>query len=102
MTRGAAHDRTQPRKQLLHAERFWQIVVGAGIDAVDPLGPAAARGEDYDRHPAAIRSPAFEHGESIHAWQAEIENDHAVILGIAAEPCFFAVARRLDQVARSF
>jgi len=61
-----------------------------------------ARGEDQDRRPAAIRAPAFKHGEPIHARQAEIEDNDTIILGIAAEPCFLAIARRLNQVARGF
>ena len=83
-------------------ERLRQIVVGAGIDAVDALGPARARGQDQHRHVTAIRAPALEHGEPVHARQAEIEDDGAVILGVAAEPCLFAVAHGLDDIARGF
>jgi hypothetical protein len=62
--------------------------------------PRAVRNQD--RRPVASRAPAFEHGEPIHAWQAEIEDDRTVILGIAAEPCFLAVARCLNQIASGF
>ena len=98
----AAHDRAQPRQQLLHPERFWQIVVGAGVDAVDPLGPAAARGEDQHRDAAIIGAPALQHRQPVHAGQAEIENDRGVVLGVAAKPRLLAVADDLDDVAGGF
>ncbi len=84
------------------AERLRQVIVGASVDSVDALGPARARGQDQHRHLTAIRAPALEHGEPVHPRQPEIEDDRAVILGVAAEPGFFAVAYGLDDVARSF
>ena len=96
---GAAHDRAQARQQFLHAEGLRQVIVGAGVDAVDALGPTATRGQDQHRHGAAVGAPALEHGEAIHARQAEIEDDGAVVLGVAQEPGFFAVARGLDHIA---
>ena len=102
MAGGAADDRAQPRQQFLDPERLRQIVVGAGVDSVDALGPACARGQDQHRHVTAIRAPALEHGKPVHPRQPEIENDRAIILGVAAEPCFFAVAHGFDDVASGF
>ena len=75
-------------------ERLGQIIVGAGVDAVDALGPAAARGQDQHRHAAAVGAPALEHRQAVHLRQAEIEDDGAIIFGVAAKPGLLAVARR--------
>ena len=46
---GAAQQRAHPREQLLERERLDQIVVGAGVEAGDPVADAVARGQHQDR-----------------------------------------------------
>jgi hypothetical protein len=75
------------------------VVVRAGVDAVDALRPASARGQDQHRRAAVVRAPALEHGQPVHSRQAEVEDDRAIVLGVAAEPGFLAVAHDLDDVA---
>ena len=51
---------TQAREKFLHLEGFRQVIVGAGIDALDALGPDAARGQHEDRKATVIGPPPFE------------------------------------------
>ena len=46
---GAPQDRADARDELLGAERLDDVVVGAELQAGDPVGLVAARGEDDDR-----------------------------------------------------
>src|SRR3954451_1604642 len=47
--RAAAQERAQPGAQLLALERLDEVVVGAGVEALDPRLDGIARGEDQDR-----------------------------------------------------
>ncbi|MNW19204.1 hypothetical protein D3C71_2190950 [compost metagenome] len=49
---------------------------------------------------AAVAAPLFENGDTIHARQAEVEHDEAVIFGIALEPGAFAVMDEFHGIAR--
>jgi hypothetical protein len=98
VTRGTTNDRTQPRQEFFHSERLREVIVGAGIDAVDPFGPTAARCQDEDRGSASVCPPPLEHGEPIHPWQAEVEHYRSVILGIAAKPRLLTVAHGFDHI----
>jgi len=50
-----------------HLEGLGEIVVGAGLDAVDALHPAAARRKDEHGRQLAGGAPAFQYGEPIEA-----------------------------------
>ena len=59
-----AQQRPQPRLQLGERERLHQVVVGAGVEAVDPVGDRVARGQHQHRgaiaggsHPPADLEP---------------------------------------------
>ena len=56
---GAAQQGTHAREQLLHRERLGEVVVGPGVDALDPFRPGAARGEDQHREIAACPRAIF-------------------------------------------
>ena len=45
-----AQHRADPGDQLARAERLGHIIVGAGLEAADPVALLAARGEHDDRH----------------------------------------------------
>ena len=87
----AAQQRAQPRQQLLHFEGLRQVVVGAGVDALDALRPDAPGGQDENRKPAPVGPPALQHRQAVELGQAEIENRGVVGLGVAREPGLFAV-----------
>lgn len=91
VTDGATDKRPYPCQELFELKWLGKIVVCTGIDAFDTLRPAATRRQDKHRHMAAVAAPLFENGDTIHARQAEVEHDEAVIFGIALEPGTFAV-----------
>ena len=97
----AAQQGTDAREQLLHGEGLRQIVVGAGVDPLDALGPGAARGQDQHREITACRAPLPEHREPVHSRQAEVEHGGVVVLSVALEPGCLAVAREVDRIARA-
>ena len=41
----------------------------------------------------------LKYGEPVHLWQAEIEDDGTIVLGVAAEPGLLAITHRFDHVA---
>ena len=49
----AAQQRAQPGEQLLEGERLGQVVVGAGVEPLDPVADGVAGGEHQDRHAVA-------------------------------------------------
>jgi hypothetical protein len=100
MARRAPDQPAQPRDQLAHRERLGEIIVGAGIDALDLLGPVAARGQHHHRKGAARRAPALQHRQAIEPRQAEIEDHRGIILDIAAKPRILAVAAMIDDETR--
>ena len=80
-------------------EGLGQIFVGAAVDTLDALAPAAARREDEDGKAPVIGAPFLEDREPVHAREPQIEHDGVIFLGIAAEPGILAVDDRVDDVA---
>ena len=97
---GAAQQRAQARQHFLHVERLGDIVVRAGVDALDLVAPAVARGQDQHRHRAPGLAPRFEDRDAVLLWQADIEHDRIIGLGIAAKPALLAVEGAVDRIAR--
>jgi hypothetical protein len=96
---GAPQDRPEPRHQLLHAERLGEVVVGAGVDALDALAPAVAGGEDQDRQGDLGGAQAAQHAEPVEPRQAEIQHHCVVRLGLGPEPRRLAVRHHVGDVA---
>ena len=71
---GAAQDRAHAGDQLLGAERLDNVVVGAKLEAGDPIGLVTAGGQDHDRH-ARVAADRTDHVESVDARQAEVEDE---------------------------
>jgi hypothetical protein len=69
--RSSAH----ARLQLLHVERLHQIVVGAGVQPVDPIADRIARGQHQDRHAIAQPAQPTAHLQAIDPRQTDIEHD---------------------------
>src|SRR5690606_11970077 len=86
----------------LHTEWLGQVVVGAGVYTLNPLGPGTARGQDQNRTFATLGPPALEHGQPVKARQVQIQHDQVVILGAAAKPRCLAIGHQLDKKPRRF
>jgi hypothetical protein len=74
----AANERVDPGIQLGEIERLGQVVVGAGIEALDARIDLAARRENEHRHRCSTPSQAPQDLETVDTRQSEIE-DHQVI-----------------------
>ena len=101
VTGGAAQQRPQARQHLLHMEGFRDIVVGAGVNALNLVAPSIASGQDQDRHRASALAPRFKDRNPVAFGQANVEHDCVVRLCVAAKPAFLAVEGAIDRVARS-
>ena len=95
----AADQRPDPRQHFLHLERLGDVVVGAAVDALDLLVPAAAGSEHEHRRRQASRAPAAEQRQAVDSRQAEIEQDGVVLFGSREEIGALAIGRDVDGVA---
>ena len=102
MAGGAAQQSADARQHLLHVERFGDIIVGAGVEALHLVAPAVTGGQDKHRHVASGRAPFFENGHAVLLWQADVEDDGVVGLRLAEMPAFFAVESAVHRVAGLF
>ena len=78
----AAHQRPQPRGELLHAERLHQVVVGAGVEAFDAVLERVARRQDQHRCAVVPAAPPAQQLQPFEARQAEVEHDRRVLAGL--------------------
>ena len=72
--RPPAQQRPDPRQQLAALEGLHQVVVGAAVEAVDPVLGLGAGGQHQDRHVAVGAQPAADL-DAVEARQAEVEDD---------------------------
>ena len=70
--RGAAQQCLHPRQELARLEGLGQVVVGARVDPLDPLGPGPARRQHQDRKTPAGCAPAFQHRQAVELGQAKV------------------------------
>ena len=75
-----AQQRAQTGLQLADVERLDHVVVGAGVQSLDPVVDRVAGGEDQDRHPVARRGAGGADLEPVDARQADVEH-HGVGIG---------------------
>ncbi len=99
MAGGAAQQRADARQHLFEVERLGDIVVGAGVEALHLVAPAVARGEDQDRHRAAVAAPRLQHRDAVHLGQADVEHHGVIGLAVAEEVPLLAVERAIDDIA---
>ena len=102
MAGGAPQQRAQPRQNLLHMEGLHDIIVGAGIEALDFVAPAVARGQHQDRHRPPGLAPVAEDRNAVLLRQADVEDDGVIRLRIAEKPALFAIVGAIDNIARLF
>ncbi|MNF86512.1 hypothetical protein D3C84_689510 [compost metagenome] len=96
---GAAEQRLDAQSELFGMEGLGQVIVGAGLEAIDALGPGAARGEDQHRRRQAAGAPLLEHLEPRLAGQAEVENDQVVGFAGPLVQCVTAIGQPIHGVA---
>jgi hypothetical protein len=94
-----AGERPQPREQLGEGERLGQVVVGAAVQAGDPVVDAVARGQHEDRRPHAGLPQLPADVEAVAAGQHHVQQD-GVVRGRAGHPeGVLAAARDVGGVA---
>ena len=102
LSRRAAENCAQPCQQLFHLERFWKVVVGTGVDALDALGPPAPGRQYQHGKPARIGSPPSQNREAVELWQAQVKYGDVIVLDVAREPGLFAIPHDIDRHPRGF
>ncbi len=75
---GASQHRADARQQLARVEGFRHVIVGAELQADDPVGLLAHRGQHHDRHLGLAAQPAGE-VEATLARQHQVEHDEMVV-----------------------
>ncbi len=71
----AAQDRAQAGEQLLELERLRQVVVGAGVEPLDPVADGVARGQHQDRDAVAAAAQPPGDVEAVEAGHHHVENE---------------------------
>src|SRR6185312_4798707 len=97
---GAAQQRADAREQLLERERLRQVVVGAGVEPLDPVLDLRARGQHQDRNLAALAAQRPRDLEPVDARHQHVEH-HRVGLRLVLEALerLRPVLGQLDLVA---
>src|SRR5439155_6530389 len=72
---GPSQEGADAAHQLAQAERLGQVVVGAELEADDPVDLLLASGQEEHRHLRAAGTQAAEDLEAVHAGQADVEDD---------------------------
>ena len=101
--RSAARQRPHPRQQLLERERLAEVVIGAAVEACDPVGHGGPRGEHDHRGPHLRAAQAPADLESLHVGEAYVEQDDVVTLtgGLAASNASAPVPAMVTRSPRS-
>jgi hypothetical protein len=89
-TNAQAHD------ELFDPDGFRQIIVCPGLEAIDLVGPAIARGQNQHRQMAAFLSPLAQNGSAGDFREAKIENGRIVGFGLAKMQPIFAIDGNVD------
>ena len=95
----AAGERPHPRLQFGQGERLGHVVVGAEVEALDPLLDAVGGGQDQHRNLRVAPAQSPEHFEAGHRRQAEVEDQHVEVLRRQRAVGRLAVADDVDRVA---
>ena len=64
-----------PGQQLFGCKGLDQIVVGAGIEPVDPIGDRVARGQEQDRQGQAFRTQSATDRQAVDSGHGDVEDD---------------------------
>ena len=77
---GASQHRADARQQLARIEGFRNVIIGAQLQADDPIGLLAHRGQHHDGHLGLAAQPARE-VEATLARQHQVE-DHEMVVAV--------------------
>ena len=102
MGRPLAGHGADPRQQLVKIKGFDQIVVGAGIQAGDPVGNAVFGSEKHHRQILAVLADGLQHGQAVHARHHDVQHGGVVIGVFQIVQGFFAVKAGVHAVAFFF
>ena len=72
MTGSTPEQGAQPGKDFLYVEGFGDVIVGPGIEALNFVAPAIARGQNQDRHGTPGPPPFTEYGNAVLFGQTQI------------------------------
>src|SRR5437868_3016218 len=97
--RPAAQQRAQPGEQLLAFERLDDVVVGARVQALDPLLEPVAGGEHEDADVVLALAQLLGDLDAVELGQPEIQQDHVGQEGMRLIQRIHAVAREAHVVA---
>jgi hypothetical protein len=98
-SRGSSEKRAHSSRELVDVERFHEVVVGAGVEAFDPVRDLTSRGEHERRRSHSASPKLSDDVEAVPAREPDVQ-DHEIRLVFdgAGETCI-AVARRPHAVA---
>ena len=71
----------QPGQQLVDLERFDQVVLGAGVQPLDPIGERAAGGQDQDRRADPPRPQPADQVDAVDRRQPPVDHHQLVAAG---------------------
>ena len=95
---GAPQQGAQPGQQLLEVEGLGEIVVGAGIEALDTVVNGAARGQHEDGSAKARAAKFPADGVAVLHRQHDVEDHDIVLVDGGLVQRLFAVAGDIDGV----
>ena len=90
----------QPGLQLGQVERFGQVIVGAGIQAMHPIGRVATGCQNQHRHVVAALAQPAQDLDAAHPRQGQIEDDDVERVVLQGRVGQQAVAMGLDLDAQ--
>ena len=91
--------RAQPGQQLVERERLDDVVVGARVEAGDPVGDLVARGQHQDGQRVAGPAKAPAGLEPVQPRHRDVEDDRVDAVAAQSVERLLAVAGQLDVVA---
>ena len=77
--------RAEARQDLFHSEWLCDVVVGAGVDPLHLLVPAASGGQHEYRHRQPGIPPSPQEREAVYSRQPEVEHHHVVAFSLRQE-----------------
>ena len=99
LSAGSADERSQTREHFFHPKWLRDVVVGAAVNALHLLVPAAAGGQKQHRHDQAVVPPSPQHGEPVDTGEPKVEDHRVVVFRPAEKVGALAVGGAIHRVA---
>jgi hypothetical protein len=94
----APQQRPDASWEFAEREWLWKIVIGAGVETLDPVFDAAALGQDQHRQAWPFQPEMPQDGYPIQLGQVQIEDDQVIVELAAHRPCLFAIFDHIHRV----